>query len=95
MAGEFWGESPQPRMDYFPEDDAYLIPVGCLQSGDHPWLMFAGKNISAEDNALGSARVMGTCMQTGFAAGMLAAGRISGQPVPATIRKIRRQQLDL
>ena len=35
-------------------------------------LFFAGKNISATNKAIASARVMGTCLQTGYAAGKIA-----------------------
>jgi hypothetical protein len=35
-------------------------------------LYFAGKNISATTKAIASARVMGTCLQTGYAAGKIA-----------------------
>jgi len=39
-------------------------------------LFFGGRIISATDGAIASARVMGICLQTGYAAGKLAAAQI-------------------
>lgn len=50
----------------------YGIAKECLISAQVPNLFMAGKNISADEDAIASARVMGTCIQTGFAAGALA-----------------------
>jgi len=50
----------------------YEIPAGCLCSVDWSNVYFAGKTISADAKAIASARVMGTCLQTGYAAGLLA-----------------------
>ena len=70
---EFWGNDNKVKMDYFAEDDFYQIPKGCLHSASVTNLFFAGKNISATEKAIASARVIGTCLQTGWAAGKLAA----------------------
>ncbi len=69
---EEWHEDGKITMEYFEPDDAYMIPAGCLISDEMDNLYFAGKNISATTKAIGSARVMGTCLQTGYAAGKLA-----------------------
>ena len=69
---EEWGADGKLIMEYFEEDDSYLIPAGCLQSNSITNLYFAGKNISATTKAIASARVMGTCLQTGYAAGKIA-----------------------
>jgi hypothetical protein len=58
-------------MQYFESDAGYHIPARCLQSDVLENLFFGGKNISATSKAIGSARVMGTAWQTGFAAGQL------------------------
>jgi hypothetical protein len=50
----------------------YEIPAGCLCSANWSNVYFAGKTISADAKAIASARVMGTCLQTGYAAGLLA-----------------------
>lgn len=70
---ESWDGGPKPRMEYFAERDYYDIPAGALQSAELENLFFAGKSFSAEDDAMASARVMGTCLATGFASGKLAA----------------------
>lgn len=70
---EFWGNDNKVKMDYFAEDDFYQIPSRSLMSSRFSNLYFAGKNISASEKAIASARVIGTCLQTGWAAGKLAA----------------------
>ena len=70
---EEWGYDGKVNMEYFAEADGYLIPARCLQSSIFQNLYFAGKGISADDKAIASARVTGTCLQTGYAAGKLAA----------------------
>ena len=92
---EFWKENPKPEMEYLPEHEQYLITAECLYSPHFSWLFFAGKNISAEERALGSARVMGTCMQTGVAAGMLAAAACKDMGMDEMVLKIRKHQLGL
>ena len=59
-------------LEYLPEDDYYEIPSDCLISDNISNLLFAGKIISSELRAIASARVIGCCLQTGFAAGELA-----------------------
>lgn len=69
---EEWGSDGRVKMDYFAENDSYSIPAGCLLSTEINNLFFGGKNISATTRAIGSARVIGTCLQTGYAVGKLA-----------------------
>ena len=69
---EEWGNSSKVKMDFLPNKEFYQIPVECLISAYIENLFLGGKNISATDRAIGSARVMGICFQTGFAAGKLA-----------------------
>lgn len=66
---ENWQENGQVRMTPIP--DLYAIPIGCVCSADWSNVYFAGKTISADSTAIASARVMGTCLQTGYAAGLL------------------------
>jgi hypothetical protein len=56
-------------------------------------LFFAGRNISATDGAIASARVMGICLQTGYAAGCLAAATALKLSINDTIRQIQTEQL--
>jgi hypothetical protein len=72
-ATEYWKTgNKRVEMTYFKEDDFYTIPSGCLQSDELENFFFAGKIISAEEKAIASARVIGTCLGTGYAAGVLA-----------------------
>lgn len=68
---EFWDLGKRVKMDFFKMDDYYDIPKDCLRSGEISNLFFAGRNISATEEAIASARVIGTCLQTGYAAGQL------------------------
>ncbi len=71
---ENWKPGANAELKFFADGDYYQVPSGCLESAHAGNLYFAGRNISAEPSALASARVMGICLQTGYAAGMLAAG---------------------
>jgi hypothetical protein len=62
-----------PRYEYVPDDDHYDVPRGCLESRGAANLFAAGRCMSATHEAMGSARVIGTCLATGEAAGRLAA----------------------
>ena len=52
---------------------SYDIPLGCLLPKLLKNVLIAGRNISAERGAHSTARVMGTCMAMGHAAGTVAA----------------------
>jgi hypothetical protein len=69
---EEWNIEGKLTLKYFEADNGYMIPADCLQSLTITNLLFAGKNISATTQAVASARVIGTCLQTGYAAGKLA-----------------------
>jgi len=56
-------------------------------------LFFAGRNISATDGAIASARVMGICLQTGYAAGCMAAAGAQNLSISNAIRQIQNGQL--
>ncbi|MEZ4947957.1 MAG: FAD-dependent oxidoreductase [Saprospiraceae bacterium] len=86
---EFWAPGENPRMEYFAEEDYYDIPAGTLISQQIENLFFAGRHISAEAEAIASARVIGTCLQTGYAAGKLAAGKVLGVGQKETVKKIQ------
>lgn len=90
---EKWGENVKVEMHYFKENDYYQIPAGCLQSKQISNLFFGGRNISATENAIASARVMGTCLQTGFAAGKMAAGYSQNSIESDIIKSIQQMQI--
>lgn len=90
---EYWGKQRKPEMNYFKMDDYYLIPAGTLVSRDLDNLFFAGKALSATELAIASARVIGTCLSTGYAAGMLAAEFSQNGSWQTAIARIRNKQV--
>lgn len=90
---EEWQLHKRVKMQYFKLDDFYQVPAGCLQAEAIENLFMAGRNISATDAAIASARVMGTCLQTGYAAGYMAAGKALLMGEEIVINSIQNQQL--
>jgi ribulose 1,5-bisphosphate synthetase/thiazole synthase len=88
---EEWGQDKRVHMRYFEENNYYQIPADCLTSKTLSNLFFAGRIISATDAAIASARVMGICLQTGYAAGKLAVGYCSKTPVNQAITMIQKE----
>jgi len=77
---ELWREAtPGAHYEYLADGEWYDVPLGCLQAAGLTNLVAAGRCISGESEALGSARVIGTCLATGAAAGREAA-RLAGTP---------------
>lgn len=70
---EQWNASGASRFRYLPENEHYEIPARALRAAAIENLFMAGKTISADVDAIASARVMGCCLATGTAAGVLAA----------------------
>lgn len=71
---EDWVLHKSVDLTFVKENEYYEIPQECLMSVNYENLFFAGRMISATDRAIASARVMGVCLQTGYAAGKLASG---------------------
>ena len=90
---EVWEQNRRVNMRYFDLDDYYQVPAACLQSNSLDNLFFAGRNISATDGAIASARVMGICLQTGYAAGCLAAASASNVSLADAVKQIQNEQL--
>jgi FAD dependent oxidoreductase len=90
---EFWGTHRKPEMRYFAVDDGYWITAGMLVSRHLDNLFFAGRGLSATESAMASARVIGTCLGTGYAAGCLAAEFSDSGTWQDAIQKIRSQQI--
>jgi FAD dependent oxidoreductase len=90
---EHWGNGPGADMQWLPEGEHYLIPAGALESASVEGLYFAGRGISASEMAIASARVMGTCLSTGYAAGVLAAYHALGKSRAEAIARLRAEQL--
>jgi len=90
---EEWGQDKRVKMKYFKDEDFYQIPADCLISDAIENLFFAGRNISATDGAIASARVMGICFQTGYAAGKLAVSQITNTSKLSAIKAIQEEQI--
>jgi hypothetical protein len=70
---ELWDRAKGPVYRYVPENDYYEIPFRCLTVKGFHNFFTAGRCISVSHEALGSTRVMGTCIALGDAAGTAAA----------------------
>jgi len=90
---EEWGQNRRVSMRFVDIDDFYQIPARCLQSKNIDNLFFGGRNISANDAAIASARVMGICLQTGYAAGCMAAAAATNLSMKEAIAQIQTSQL--
>ncbi|MEX0812287.1 MAG: FAD-dependent oxidoreductase [Chitinophagales bacterium] len=73
---EKWGVEKRVSMTYPESGDFYEIPLRSLQSAYCENLLAAGRGICADEDAIASARVIGTCMATGTAAGAFVAEKI-------------------
>ncbi len=77
---ELWEEGRMGAIYEYPEDDrVYEIPLRSLRARDLDNLFVAGRCMSATHDALGSARVIGTCLATGEAVGRAAASQAAGR----------------
>jgi FAD dependent oxidoreductase len=77
---ELWQEGQLGAAYEYLEDGAtYQIPLRALRARDLDNLLAAGRAMSASHEALGSARVIGTCLAAGEAAGRAAASLAAGR----------------
>lgn len=70
---EQWSADGVVRFRYLAPGSFYEIPARSLRAAGVENLFMAGKTISADEDAIASARVIGCCLATGAAAGALAA----------------------
>ncbi len=75
---ELWNQDKGPTYQYIKAGDFYEIPLRCLKSVNIKNLYGAGRCISVSSEALGSTRVMGTCISIGEQAGLAAVNSLSG-----------------
>jgi hypothetical protein len=78
---EQWGPDGVARFQYLPPGTRYQIPARSLHAAKIQNLFMAGKTISADADAIASARVMGCCLATGAAAGNLTASWLESNRV--------------
>jgi hypothetical protein len=88
---ERWGSSPRPEMIYADERGYYEISLDCLRPMELDNVLVAGRCFSAEAGAMSSARVIGTALATGWAAGTAAAFQVTGRPVDEAVDAVRKQ----
>ncbi|HVU07878.1 MAG TPA: FAD-dependent oxidoreductase [Verrucomicrobiae bacterium] len=69
---EQWNSRGEVKLRYLPPNEFYEIPARSLRAVKIKNLFMAGKTISADTDAIASARVMGCCLATGVAAGQCA-----------------------
>ena len=89
---EHWGDGTAADMQWFAEDDWYEIPADALTSAGITGLYFGGRGISATEQAIASARVMGTCFSTGYAAALLAIHHATGKTTEEAIALVRAEE---
>jgi len=88
---ERWTKSPRPEMTYFAERDYYDVALDCLRPGELDNVFVAGRCFSATTGAMTSARVIGTALATGWAAGTAAAFQTAGRSLDDAVAAIRKQ----
>lgn len=79
---EQWATNGVARFRYLPSGTCYEIPARSLRAAQPENLFMAGKTISADVDAIASARVMGCCLATGAAAAKLAATYLETAAAP-------------
>jgi hypothetical protein len=79
---ELWDRVKGTIYKYVPRGEYYEIPFRCLMVSGITNLLTAGRCISVTHEALGSTRVMGTCMALGEQAGKAAAYRVRNGKYP-------------
>jgi FAD dependent oxidoreductase len=75
----------KPRVEWL-LDDVYEVPYGCFVPDQGENLLFAGRCLSAEHEAVASARVTAQCFSYGHAIGHAAAIAVRNQMRPREIR---------
>lgn len=91
---ELWSTPIRPEIIFPDQGMCYEIPLSALCSNLQSGVYFAGRCISASDAAIASARVMGTCLSTGFAAGKAAVGFARGEEKTTIVAALREEQVE-
>ena len=84
---ELWDRTKGTIYKYVPRGEYYEIPFRCLMVSGITNLLTAGRCISVTHEALGSTRVMGTCMALGEQAGKAAAYRVRNGKYPENMKE--------
>jgi hypothetical protein len=91
---ELWSTPIRPEIIFPDTGRCYEIPLGALCSALHSGVYFAGRCIFASDAAIASARVMGTCLSTGYAAGRAAIGFARDEEKTSIVSALREEQVE-
>lgn len=89
---EVWRNGRRPELTYLAQGDYYDIPAGCLVATGLDNVFMGGRCIGAEEMAMGSARVIGTSLGTGYAAGVLASFQAQGRSRKEAVAYLQEQQ---
>ena len=84
---EIWDRTKGTTYKYIPRGEYYEIPFRCCMASGITNLLTAGRCISVSHEALGSTRVMGTCMALGEQAGKAAAYWVRNGKYPENIKE--------
>lgn len=82
---EFHTEGAETRWEFLPDGDWFEVPYRSLLVAGLDNLLVAGRCVSMTHEALASARVTGTCMTIGEAAGVAAATAVSSGVTPREV----------
>ncbi len=86
---ERWSDGARPEMAFLGEGDYYGISLDCLRPPGLDNLLAAGRCFAATAGAMSSARVIGTALQTGWAAGTIAASQALNRSVEKAIERLQ------
>ena len=86
---EQWRADGRPRLRHLCDEGYYEIPLRCMRAADLENVWMAGRCLSADEPAQASARVIGTALQTGWAAGTAAADNALNRPESDTTASLR------
>jgi len=81
-----------PEMELTPVGEFYDVPLGSLRAAGLDRVFVAGRCLSADAHALASARVMGTSLDTGYAAGVAAAQLVKTGDARSAIELLRAKE---
>jgi hypothetical protein len=88
---ELWPAPRRTKLTCFRERDFFEIPLDCLRPKGLDNVFAAGRCLSAAPGALASARVIGTALGTGMAAGHLTAALAQKKSLRGAVEEIRRR----
>ncbi|MEW6601172.1 MAG: FAD-dependent oxidoreductase [Nitrospirota bacterium] len=86
---ELWDRKKGTVYKYLKDGEYYEIPFRCLQVKGISNILCAGRCISVSHEALGSTRVMGTCISLGEQAGLAAACYVKHGKYPEVFKTYR------